>query len=209
MTTSIKTSHRPLAVLNLPGKLGALSQYVAAIVKAMTGNQAFPAPSPTLAEITSAVSDLQAAETAAVARTKGAVITRNTKRAALVMLLQQLKAYVQKTADADPENGASIIGSAGMGVRKTPTRAARTFGASPGLVSGSAKLVTVTASRRASYEWQYSTDGGKTWVTAPVTLQSKTTILGLPAGTTVMFRSRAVTKVGEGEWTQVASLLVK
>ena len=74
---------------------------------------------------------------------------------------------------------------------------------------GTATATAAVAARRASYEWQYSTDGGKTWVTAPVTLQSKTTLLGLPAGTTVMFRSRAVTKVGEGEWTQVASLLVK
>jgi hypothetical protein len=209
MTASTKTSHRPLAALYLPGKLGALLQYVTAIVKAMTGNPAFPAPSPTLAEITSAVTDLQTAETAAVARTKGAVITRNTKRTALLTLLRQLQAYVQKIADGDLENGASIIGSAGMSVRKTPTRAARAFAASPGPVSGSAKVVTVTASRRASYEWQYSTDGGKTWVTAPVTLQAKTTIVGLPAGTTVMFRSRAVTKIGEGEWTQVVSLLVK
>ena len=51
-----------------------------------------------------------------------------------------------------------------------------------------------SAGHRASYEWEYSTDGGKTWVTTPVTLQAKTTILGLTAGTTVQFRHRPVTK---------------
>jgi hypothetical protein len=63
--------------------------------------------------------------------------------------------------------------------------------------------------RRASYEWQYSVDAGKTWVSAPVALKSKATILGLPVGTVVQFRSRAVTKAGEGDWSQVVSLLVK
>jgi hypothetical protein len=46
-------------------------------------------------------------------------------------------------------------------------------------------------------------------VTAPVTLQAKTTVAGLTAGTTVQFRYRPVTKAGEGNWTQPVSLLVQ
>ncbi len=47
----------------------------------------------------------------------------------------------------------------------------------------------VQAARRASYEWEYSTDGGKTWVAAPPSLQSKTTVTGLLSATMTQFRS--------------------
>jgi hypothetical protein len=54
-------------------------------------------------------------------------------------------------------------------VKKTAARAPRVFAAKPGDVSGSVKLVTDSAARRASYEWQSSIDGGKTWVSLPAT----------------------------------------
>ncbi|HEY8087061.1 MAG TPA: fibronectin type III domain-containing protein [Polyangiaceae bacterium] len=50
------------------------------------------------------------------------------------------------------------------------------------------------AARRASYEWRYSLDGGKTWVPTAATLQTRTTVTGLTPGATVTFRYRAVTK---------------
>jgi hypothetical protein len=46
-------------------------------------------------------------------------------------------------ADANVENGASIIESAGVGVRKVPVRTPRVFEAKPGLVSGLAPGATV------------------------------------------------------------------
>ena len=49
---------------------------------------------------------------------------------------------------------------------------------------------------KASHEWQYSTDGGKTWTSVQTTLQAKTTVPGLQPGNTVVFRHRAVTKSG-------------
>jgi hypothetical protein len=166
-------------------------------------------PVPTLAEITSAINDLQTAETAALARTKGAVATRNEKRTALVRLLEQLKGNVQTAADANVENGASIIQSAGMALRKPTVRAPRVFAAKPGALSGTAQLVAASAAQRASYEWEYSADGGKTWITAPSTLQAETTVPGLTLGATVQFRYRPVTTTGEGDWSQPVSLIVK
>ncbi len=88
-------------------------------------------------------------------------------------------------------------------------RAPRPFEAKPGAVSGSVKLVAASAARRASYEWQYSVDGGKTWQVAPVTLQTKTTVIGLTPGATVTFRYREVTKAGEGDWSQLITAIVK
>jgi hypothetical protein len=106
------------------------------------------------------------------------------------------------------ENGASIIQGAGMAVKKIPVHTPRVFEATPGAVSGSVKLVAAAAARRAGYEWEYSLDG-KTRVTAPVTLQAKTSVPGLTPGATVQFRYRPVTKTGEGDWSQAVSLIVK
>ncbi len=207
--TTTKTDHRSLVALKLPTRVQALITYATGIVTALTGNPSFPNVVPSLVTLTAAIAALQTAEAAALARTKGAVITRNEKRLALVQLLQQLKGPIQAAADANLENGASIIASAGVAVKKTVVRSPRVFGAKPGEITGTAKLVAASAGHRASYEWEYSTDGGKTWVTAPVTLQAKTIVTGLTVGTTVQFRSRAVTKTGEGNWTQPVSLVVQ
>jgi hypothetical protein len=204
-----KGINRAVVTLKLPKPVPALIKYVQAIVTAMTNNANFPSPAPTLASITGAINDLATAETATQARTHGAAATRNDKLATLVQELEQLKAYIQKTADANMENGASIIQSAGVAVRKTAVRAPRTFEAKAGAVSGTVKLVAASAAHRASYEWQYSIDGGKTWQVAPVTLQAKTTILGLTPGATVTFRYRGVTKTGEGDWSQLITFIVK
>jgi hypothetical protein len=207
--STTKSVHRSIVSLDLPKKVPSLITYTISMVTAMTGNPSFPTPAPTLAEVTAAITALQTAESAAVARTKGAVTARNDKKAVLVTLLQEMKAYIQKTADANADNSATIIQSAGVSVKKTAVRPPRVFSAVQGEVSGSAKLVTAAAGHRASYEWETSADGGKTWVTAPPSLQAKTTITGLPAGNTVQFRYRAVTKTGAGDWSQPVSLLVK
>jgi hypothetical protein len=205
----VKTNHRSIVALQLPTSVPVLLTYAQQVVKAMTGNPAFPTPVPPLPKVTAAIDDLQNAETGALTRVKGAVVTRDEKKTALVMLLQQLKGYIQTQADANIENGASIIASAGVNVKKPVVRAPRVFDARLGPVSGTAKLVAPSAGHRASYEWQYSTDGGKTWLLAPVTLQAKTTIVGLAPGATVQFRYRPVSKTGEGDWSQTIVLLVK
>jgi hypothetical protein len=208
MSTTINRARHSTVTLKLPLGVSALVTYAKGIVTRMTANPSFPNPAPSLAAVTAAIDDLHVAETAALARTKGAVATRNDKRAALILLLKQLGGYIQTTADASAENGAAVIESAGIAVRKTPTRLARAFAAKPGPVSGTAKVLATVAGRRASYEWQYSSDGGKTWITAPATLQAKTTIAGLSLGATVLFKYRPVTKAGEGDWSQPASLVI-
>jgi hypothetical protein len=208
MSTTTTSTHRSFAVLKLPINIATLILFARGLVKALTGNPNFPSPTPSLAALTTSIDDLEAAETAAQARTKGAVTTRNEKRAALVLQLHDLRGYVQSVANASPDHSASIIESAGLSVRPTVVRKPRVFAAKPGAVSGAVNLFTVRAAPRASYEWQYSIDGGKTWIVASATLKSKTTIAGLTPGSTVSFRSRAVTKAGEGDWTQPASLVV-
>jgi hypothetical protein len=162
-----------------------------------------------MAVVQTALGDLEVAEAAAISRIKGAAAVRNDKRRVLVAALEQLRAYIQGVADADQTNGAAIIQSAGVAVRKTVTRKPRVFYAKQGTVSGTALIQATVAARRASYEWQCSTDGGKTWTLLPPTMQSKTSVTGLPSGSTVQFKYRAVTPKGAGDWSPAVSLVVQ
>jgi len=207
-TNSNKKVHRSVAALKLPAPISLLIVYVQGILKAMTNNPTFPTPNPPLTAVSGAVNALQAAETAALTRATGTVATRNEKRATLVALLELLRGYVQSVADASPENAISIIESSGLALRKTTVRAPRVFAAKATTLSGTVKLIAPLAGRRAAYRWQYSTDGGKTWVDASETLQAKTTVTGLPVGTTVQFRYRSVIKGGASDWSAPLSMVV-
>ena len=95
-----------------------------------------------------------------------------------------------------------------MSVRKRPTVAARVFAAKPAGLSGSVKLVAPRAAARASYEWEVSTDGGKTFAPRPPTLKAKTIVTDLVPASTAYFRYRATTTAGQGDWSQVVWIIV-
>jgi len=119
MTASDKTPIHHLAVLNLPQyEVPRLLTMAGAIVKAMTKNPWFPTPDPPLAKVRNAIHELDLAQTATLSRTAGTVAVRDEKRAALVVLLNQLKDHVQTVADGHYEEMASIIESSGMSVKK-------------------------------------------------------------------------------------------
>lgn len=209
ITTINKTTRPALAVLNLPTSNTALIAFAQGVHAGMTGNKAFPNPSPSLATVAASIDALVSAENQAATKVKGAVTARNVAKAALILELKQLRGYVQGIADGDAENSATIIESARISVHKVPVRPARAFDAVQGPTTGTAKLAARSASKRAAYEWEYSIDGGKTWVAAPPSLQAKTTVTGLPAGTSVQFRYRAVTRTGAEDWSTPVTLLVK
>jgi hypothetical protein len=206
MTVSM---HRTLAVLKLPAKVPALLSDARAIVEAMKGNPYFLSPSPSLAKVTAAIAALDAAEVATLSRTAGMAQLRNEKRAALVALLVRLKAYVQGVADDDPEHAGEIIESAGMSLKKKNAPAKPTFAVKAGAVAGSVRLVARAAAQDASYQWAWSRDAGKTWRSAPTTLQAKTVLSGLPSESTCWFRYRPLTRRGLGNWSDPVAFLVR
>ncbi len=204
-STTANAPHRGIVVLKLPAKVSDLVTLASGIVTGITGNASFPNPVPPLATVSQAISDLQTAELAARAKTRGA--QRQARGAHHpARPAQGVRAAV---ADGNRANAEAIIQGAAMTVKKTAIRQKQTFLAKPGTVTGSVKLVAQSVARRASYEWQLSSDGGKTWMVAPSTLRTKTTLNGLTVGTTYMFRYRAVTKAGEGDWSQPIGMLVK
>ncbi len=208
MNTTLTYVKRSIVSLKLPKSVPALLVKTRSIVDAMTKSPLFPDPDPALSTVTTALAALQAAHGAVLARELGAVALRNEKRRALVVLLDRLGGYIQGVADGDVSTAASVIESAGVGVRTVRYRQKQVFAVKHGPVSGSVTLTTRAVARRASYLWQYSLDGGKTWVDMPATLPSKTTLFGLTPATKATFRSRAVTKAGEGDWGQEVSIVV-
>jgi hypothetical protein len=202
--------HRNLVALHLPGPIGLLLAVVRGILLAMAKNTTnFPNPTPALATVDGAASDLEKAQSAVKARTPGAKETRDAKRAALLVLVRGLAAYVQSIADAaDPANAGAIIASAAMAVHKAHPPTKRGFAVKQGHVSGSIDVEAPRAARSASYEWQWSLDGGKTWQSAPSTSLGRMSLSGLPAGATVFVRHRANTKTAEGVWSAPISFLV-
>jgi hypothetical protein len=206
---STTNQNRVFVALKLPSPVPKLIKVAQAILAAQTGNPHIPSPSPPLATLTTALGALVTTEAATKTRAAGTVAARDVARTNLLSLLQATKANVQQLADASPEQGEAIVTSAGMAVRKTAAQTKPPFAAKPGAVSGTVVLAARAAAVRASYEWEWSGDGGKTWTAVPPTLQAKTEIPGLPVATTVQFRFRAVTKAGAGDWSQPTALLVK
>jgi hypothetical protein len=206
---STTSQNRVFVALKLPLPVPQLIKVTQAIIAAQTANPHIPTPSPPLATLTAALDALVTTEAATKTRAAGTVGARNVARTTLLSLLQASKANVQQLSDLNPEQGEAIVTSAGMGIRKAPARTKPPFAAKQGAISGTVVLVARAAAVRASYEWEWSGDGGKTWTTLPPTLQAKTEIPGLPVATTVLFRFRAVTKAGAGDWSLQTSLLVK
>jgi hypothetical protein len=197
-----------LVALKLPTHAAALGYVAQTIVDAMTGNASFPDPTPPLTAVTSAIAALLAAEVAAASRTRGTVAVRDERRTALVSLLMQLKAYVQRAADGDPDRAPALIESAGMQLKKAVSPAKPPLAARPGAVAGSLRVSARSAGDRASYDWAWSDDQGASWHRAPATLQARTLLYGLPAGF-VAVRQRAVTKSGEGDWSEPVVAFVR
>ena len=124
--------------------------------------------------------------------------------------MNQLRAYVESIADGDPTNAAAIANSAGMEVRKTPLVTKKNaVNVKKAPLSGSIVVTAkVGTKKKQAHQWEYSIDGGKTWVDAPPTTQAKTTIIGLTPGVTVSVRHRAITGLGLDPWTDPATFVV-
>lgn len=203
-----ESTHRVQVALNLPESVPALVATVLAILEAMTGNPFFPDPMPPLATVAAALSELDEANVVTLSKTRGTVAVRNEKRTALQSLLKRLKAYVQGVADDNPDHAASIIESAHMSVWKAGPGPKAPFEVKAGPVDGTVKLVLRAVAKDASYEWQWSPDGGVTWFTAPTTLQARTVLKGLPTGVLCLFRYRVKTRKGGSDWSEPVAFRV-
>lgn len=201
--------HRVVCVANLPEHVPDQIKQGEAVQAALSNNPYFQTTDPIIVAFVGALGKYSAAETTAQTRAKGTIAARNAAKVVYVGAFHALRARIQSVADASPENAEAIIKSTTLAVKKSPLRQKQGFVAKYGATSGTVHVTAPAAGSRASYNWSYSIDGGKTWVEAPNTLQARTNISALPVATVVQFRYRVTTKEGMGDWSQPTSILVK
>ncbi len=192
--------------LNPPQKMAAGKSYV----DHMTGNKHFPAPSPSLADITNQIAVLDQAFTQSLTRVRGAVGKMHVEEKILTSLINGLGGYVETCANADPENAVSIIEKeAGMTVKDKPIRKPKNFTAVNGAVNGTVELDT-KAVKRSSYIYQISTDPNNplSWVTLATCQKVRYLATGLTSGVRYYFRVAVVTGNVTGNFSPPISVLV-
>ncbi len=88
-----------------------------------------------------------------------------------------------------------------MRLRRPTVRNIPPLAVKAGATSGSVKVVAKATKGAKASDWQYSLDGGKTWVALPSTTKASTSVSNLTPGTTVQFRQRVLTKAGASDWS--------
>jgi len=194
-------------VLGLPESVPALISRATSIVTTMGANSGtFKAPTPALAVVTSHVTALSNAEAAFKAHT-GTRADRDKEHQLLVEDCKQLHAYVQQLANASPTEASTIAADAAMTLRKKGTAHKNDLATSQ-KVTSVVEVAAKAVKGGRSYEWQYSTDGGKTWIGVQPTTQAKVSIPNLQPGVVTQFRQRAVTKSGPTDWSNPVTTIV-
>lgn len=194
--------------LNLNGlSIGDLLQRAVDIKTAMTGNANFTTPIPTLTSVgtlTTALTTTNNTYESGLLTQKTNLTNRDNAAAALVAALSQLGGYVEAASAGDDAK----IQSAGMGVRGTrapvtvPTQVMNlslSAGDNDGELDGQWDPVPNVK----TYDVQTSPEPitSTSWVSKPSVTKSKVVLTGLPSGTRVNVRVRAVGSGGTGAWS--------
>ena len=203
----MSNERNPIA-LNLPQVVGLLIVYGRHVVQKMSNNPWFVNVTPPLATVTTHLDTLEVSEAKAKGKGKGTASSRDLDKKVVVDDMNGLKAFAQGVVNQNAAQGLAIIESAGMFAKKRTKRQKAELAARMGAVPGEIMVQAKAVKRGAAYEWQCSTDGGKTWVPMGTTTVAHTTLLGAAMGSTVWFRFRTTRKAATSEWSQLVSLFV-
>lgn len=195
-----------LSKLTVSGKLDLAKQ----IVQAMTGNASFTTPNPTLTQITTAASSLEAARAEVLAlraEAKNKTIIQSQLEDALDQLLTRLASYVENIS-SDP----AIITSAGMDIKAAATPAGQlnppsAFTTTTGDSDGEIDLSWNSDPGAKSYIIELSTQSppNAVWTQAKTTTRSKETLTNLTSGTRYWCRVAAIGASGQSGWSDIST----
>ena len=184
------------------------------IVAAMTNNANFPNPSPAIADVTTAVDDLEKAF-ASVQTAKSEVATRvgvqDNAQAKVDQILTQLAGYVESVAGRD----GTLITSAGMETRSAASSPAlpsppQGLGATAGDHEGQIELLWKAVPNARSYTIEASSDPATptSWTQVAIATSASKTINNLTSGKRYWFRVAAVGAGGQSGWSEHATKVV-
>ena len=178
------------------------------ILTSMTGNASYPAPSPTLAAVTTAKNDFATA--LANAADGGVTLTaiKNDKRAVLVGLLRNLANYVQVACNGD----LTVLMSSGFPIQKPQRAPIGTLPAPTGLtlnlgeLSGELYAVVSPVFGASVYNWRLAAaTAPNTVLQTAQTTGGRTTFTGLTPGVVYVAQVNAVGSAGPSDWSQPVS----
>ena len=181
----------------------------ARIVAGMTGNTAFPTPSPTLANVVTARNAYLAAVTAGL-DSRLARSLRTKTRQALVVLLRQLAHYAEDASAGDR----TVLMSSGfplqqgrmpVGVLAAPTQVRLVTGKTSGTAIARCRRIV----RARGYQWRIAPAATPTaWLPVVTTFGASAEFHGLSLTTLYVVQVCAVGTAGVGDWSGTATVLV-
>jgi hypothetical protein len=175
-------------------------------------------PNPALPAFNDLIANVTRAQTAVRTRVVGAAATRDVHLGALVGGMESERLYIQGLADDDRSHAVQIIQNAGLVVAGSPARTKLLLVLRRGPQMGSVVcdanvglLVGAGAKHPYAarfYGWQYTVDGGKTFVTSPTTGTGKTLLTGLTPLTEVGVCVNITISGVTSDWSDVATIVV-
>ena len=184
------------------------------IVTSLSSNTSFQTPNPPLAEVTSALDELdkaQAAVQAAKSEVATRVLSQDGAETKVTQMLTQLAGYVESVAGTDD----ALITSIGMETkssRSAPQAPSAPHGlsATAGEHEGEIKLSWKAISNARSYTIEASQDPATatSWTHTGVATSASRTITGLTSGKRYWFRVAAIGAGGQSGWSEHATKVV-
>ena len=204
----MKATKVPQIALYLPKVIALFIIFAQHVVQAMTNNPWFTSLAALVATTGTDLATLLAAQAKALTKAKGAAEARNDAKKIVVDDLKLLKSGVQTVVNQNPGQAATIIESAGLFQKKVTLPNKPYLEALKAPVTPGEVLVRAKAVKGACYEWQYSLDGGRTWLSMGTTTEANTSVLGMTQGSTVLFRFRTTVKRTTSDWSPTISYFV-
>jgi hypothetical protein len=178
------------------------------VVDSMTANPHFPAPFPSLADLTTLILDFESAFAVAYNGPPTTTAHKLVKRQLLHGAMTLIGAYVEGIANLDPPNALKIVFSAGMEVRSALPPKASGFRLK--LTGNPGEVVLMTDRvRSAAYKWEYTTtpDDPASWLVYLENMKREVLLKGLNSATRYYFRV-AVILHGSGPWSRVIDTVI-
>jgi len=175
----------------------------------------FTNPIPSLAVLANRLSLFsKAQQTAVTTHAKADYLDRNAKAISLLTGLESERAYVQELADTHPADAEIIIAKGGMVVAQVSSyhkpllRMRQQKPGWPVEVLAHVAMLTENTVGAVFFNWQYTSDGGATWITLPPTTRGRTEVDGLTPLSTYGFRVAVTDAKGTGIWGQMVTFVV-
>lgn len=190
----------------------ALIEKCGTLITKLTDNANFPSPTPSLAELTAAVTELTSATIAASKGDRELILVRREQEIVVANMIRNLAGYVTMTADG---NGAKIA-SAGFELVKLPEPQPAIsrpvdFKAQRGAHTGEVELSWRLVRNAATYVVEMTTGDPQlpetTWATAAITTKVKIKFSDLNVGQFYYYRVKAIGRNSESPFSDISLVM--